>query len=68
MERSDLPIILQAKHIIQVTGLSKSSVYELMKSPDFPLLELNERKLVYRDRFFEWLDSKQRVKVRVNQP
>lgn len=59
MERTDLPIILQAKDVIEVTGLSKSTVYELFKSPDFPLIKLNERKLVYRDRFFEWLDSKQ---------
>lgn len=61
MQRSDLPLILQAKHIIEVTGLSKSSVYELMKSPDFPLIKVNERKLVYRDEFFAWLDSKQQA-------
>ncbi|MED5015954.1 AlpA family phage regulatory protein [Paenibacillus chibensis] len=63
MERSDLPLILQAKDIIQVTGLCKSTVYELMKSPDFPLLKVNVRKLVYRDQFFAWLDSKQQAVV-----
>ena len=59
MERSELPLIMQAKDVIKVTGLSKSTVYEIMKSPDFPLLKVNERKLVYRDAFFAWLDSKQ---------
>lgn len=63
MERSDLPIILQAKDVIKITGLSKTTVYEFMKSPDFPLIKLTDRKLVYRDQFFAWLDSKQQGSV-----
>lgn len=63
MERNDLPLILQAKDLIRITGLSKTTVYELMKSPDFPLIKLNDRKLVYRDQFFTWLDSKQQTPV-----
>lgn len=60
MERSEYPIILQAKHVTEILGISKSTTYEFFNSPDFPLLQLNGRKLVYKDAFFKWLDSKQR--------
>jgi predicted DNA-binding transcriptional regulator AlpA len=60
MERSELPIILQAKHITQMMGWAKSTTYELSNDPKFPALQINGRKLVYREAFFEYLDSKQR--------
>lgn len=63
MERHELPIILQVKHIMQVMGISKTTAYEFFHNPEFPALEVNGRKLVYRDSFFEWLDSKQRKAV-----
>jgi len=62
MERNDYPLVLQAKHVTQILGVAKSTTYELFSSPDFPLLQpLTGRKLVYRDEFFKWLDSKQKV-------
>lgn len=60
MTRDDLPIILNAKHIMQITGFAKSTVFGIMNRSDFPLLEINGRKVCYRDSFFEWLDSKER--------
>lgn len=60
MQKSDYPLILQAKHIREILGISKSGVYELMRLKDFPLLEVNGRKLVYRDSFFNWLGSKEK--------
>lgn len=59
MDRSDLPIVLGARHVTRIMGLSKSATYEIFKQPDFPLLEVNGRKLVYRDSFFKWLDGKE---------
>ncbi|WP_019913194.1 hypothetical protein [Paenibacillus sp. HW567] len=61
MERKDFPIVLQAKHVTEILGVAKSTTYELFASPGFPLLQLNGRKLVYRDSFFEWLDAKQKA-------
>lgn len=60
MEKDELPLILQAKHITAMMGWAKSTTYEMFKAPDFPMLEINGRRLVYRDAFFQWLDSKQR--------
>lgn len=57
-----LPIILQAQHVQRVLGLSKSSTYEIFKQNDFPSIEVNGRKMVNRDKFFQWLDSKRGVR------
>lgn len=59
MERTDYPIVLQVKHLQQILGFSKSTTYEVIKETGFPLLHVNGRKIVYRDSFFQWLDSKQ---------
>lgn len=61
MTREDYPLILQAKHIGQLLGIARSTAYALMSQNDFPLLEIGGRKVCYRDSFFRWLDSKERI-------
>ncbi|QHJ69228.1 helix-turn-helix transcriptional regulator [Planococcus halotolerans] len=58
MDKIDYPIILQIKDIQKILGFSKSTVYEVIKQKDFPLIHINQRKIVYRDEFFSWIDSK----------
>lgn len=58
VNRNDYPIILQIKDIQRILGFSKSTAYEITKEIGFPLLQINKRKIVYRDEFFSWLDSK----------
>ena len=53
----DLPIIMQAKHVQSVLGISKGKTYELMNSSDFPTIYLNKRMVVPKDKFFEWLNQ-----------
>lgn len=65
MQREDYPIVMGVKHIREILGFSKSAAYEVIKEPGFPLLEINNRKIVYRDSFFKWLDSKQRQGAKV---
>lgn len=58
-----LPLILQAKDIQLLLGISKGKTYELMNSRDFPTVFLNKRMIVPRDAFFEWLsEDKRRIK------
>ncbi|MGZ9583834.1 helix-turn-helix transcriptional regulator [Paenibacillus marinisediminis] len=64
MNKTDYPIILQKKHVQEILGFSKSTVYEIFKDPSFPLLEINSRKVVYRDEFFAWLNTKQRNHIK----
>lgn len=56
----DLPIIMQAKHVQSVLGISKGKTYELMNSSDFPTIYLNKRMVVPKDKFFEWLNQDKR--------
>ncbi|MCA1056962.1 helix-turn-helix domain-containing protein [Rossellomorea aquimaris] len=49
------------KDVTKILGFSKSTVYSLSQDPDFPVLQVNNRKVVYRDDFFAWLDSKRKV-------
>jgi predicted DNA-binding transcriptional regulator AlpA len=61
MDRKDYPLILQIKDIQRILGFSKSTAYEITKETGFPLLQINKRKVVYRDEFFSWLDSKRAI-------
>lgn len=61
----ELPIIMQAKHVQSVLGISKGKTYELMNSSDFPTIYLNKRMVVPKDKFFEWLNQdKRKIKRR----
>ncbi len=60
-----LPLILQAKDVQSILGISKGKTYELMNSSDFPTIFLNKRMVVSKDKFFEWLNQdKRKVKRR----
>lgn len=55
-----LPLVLSAKDIQSILGISKGKTYELMNSKDFPTIYLNKRMVVTRDAFFEWLNQDNR--------
>lgn len=55
-----LPLILQAKDIQMILGISKGKTYELMNSLDFPTIYLNKRMVVSKDKFYEWLNQDNR--------
>lgn len=52
-----LPLVLQAKDIQMILGISKGKAYELMNSADFPTIHLNKRMVVSKDGFYEWLNQ-----------
>ncbi len=55
---NELPAILQAEHVIRLTGLSRAKVYaDLFRRPDFPVISIGRRKIVPKQRFLQWLDS-----------
>lgn len=55
-----LPLILQAKDIQMILGISKGKTYEIMNSADFPTIHLNKRMVVSKDKFYEWLNKDSR--------
>jgi hypothetical protein len=53
----ELPAILQADHIISVTGLSRAKIYgDLFKQPGFPVITCGRRKIVPKEAFLRWLE------------
>lgn len=60
-----LPLILHAKDIQKILGISKGKTYEIMNRDDFPTIYLNKRMLVTTSAFFDWLSQdKQKIKRR----
>ncbi len=55
-----LPLILQAKDVQMILGISKGKTYEIMNSSDFPTIYLNKRMVVSKDKFYEWLNQDNR--------
>lgn len=61
----EMPIVLQAKHVQMILGISRGKTYEIMKSSDFPTIYIGKRMVVTREAFFEWLNQdKRKIKRR----
>ena len=61
----NLPLILNAKDVQTILGISKGKTYELMNSKDFPTIYLNKRMVVSREAFWDWLNQdKRKIKRR----
>lgn len=53
----ELPLVLNAKEVAKVLGLSLAGTYELMRHKDFPAKRIGKRIIVPRDEFLEWLKT-----------
>lgn len=53
----ELPLVLNAKEVAKVLGLSRAGTYELMRQKDFPAKRIGKRIIVTRDEFLEWLKT-----------
>ena len=53
----ELPLVLNAKEVAKVLGLSLAGTYELMREKDFPAKRIGKRIIVPRDEFLEWLKT-----------
>ena len=56
-----LPLILDAKKVADILGISLTAAYRLFDRDDFPTIRTGmRRKLVSREAFFNWLKQQQR--------
>lgn len=56
-----LPLVLDAKKVADILGISLTATYRLFDREDFPTIRTGmRRKLVSRDAFFDWLKQQQR--------
>ena len=51
----ELPLFLNATTVAKVLGVSPSSGYELMHEPDFPVLKVDSRMVVPKEKFVKWV-------------
>ena len=56
----DVPMFMTVMDMAAILGVSRASAYELVKEKGFPKLNVvHGRIIIPRDRFFEWLDSRE---------
>ena len=53
----DLPIMLNAKQVQSLLGISRSATYNLLNSEHFPRIRLGSRIVVPREELIKWLDQ-----------
>lgn len=56
---SELPRFMTITNVADCLRISVASAYTLSKQPDFPVVIFNCERRVRRDRFVEWLESKE---------
>lgn len=57
----ELPLVLNAKDVADILGISLTATYRLFDREDFPTIRTGmRRKLVSRDAFFDWLKRQYR--------
>lgn len=56
-------IALNASEVAAVMGVSRPTVYELMRRDDFPVVRIGTRKLVPRAKLEEWLVQQMEVRA-----
>lgn len=52
-----VPVVIDAKTLSKVMGISQSKAYELFRSKDFPCIAIGKRKIVPKDKLIEWLNK-----------
>ncbi|MBR0425675.1 MAG: helix-turn-helix domain-containing protein [Clostridia bacterium] len=62
----DIPLFLDALEIMNVLGLSKTTVYFMLRSDDFPTIEIGSRRMVRKEKLFEWIDAHEKPTAPVN--
>ena len=58
----DVPLFLDASDIAKLLGLSRSNVYEMLRSESFPVITIGNRRIVYKEKLFAWIDSHEACK------
>lgn len=56
--RETLPMLLSANDI-QAMGFTRTMAYNILNCEDVPVVKIGSRKFIQRDKFFNWLDSKE---------
>ena len=58
-----LPMMLSANEI-QSMGFTRTMAYSILNRDDVPVVKIGNRKFIQKDKFFDWLDSRENSKSR----
>lgn len=58
----ELPLILGARDLIRLLGFSRTNVYYMLQANDFPAIVIGKRRLVHKEKLFEWLEQHENKK------
>lgn len=53
----ELPLLLNAKQLSELLGVSDSSVYELIQEDDFPSLRIGKRIVIPKEELRKWISA-----------
>ena len=53
----ELPLLLNAKQLVDLMGVSDSSIYELIQEDDFPSLRIGKRIVVPKEELRKWITA-----------
>lgn len=62
----DIPLFLDALDLMNVLGLSRTTVYFMLRSADFPTIEIGNRRMVRKEKLFEWIEQHEKPVKQVN--
>ena len=60
--KENLPMMLSANDI-QTMGLTRTMAYNILNREDVPVVKIGSRKFIQRDKFFDWLDSREKSEL-----
>ena len=60
--KETLPMMLSANDI-QTMGFTRTMAYNILDRDDVPVVKIGSRKFIQRDKFFDWLDSREKSKI-----
>ena len=63
--KENLPMMLSANEI-QTMGFTRNMAYSILDRDDVPVVKIGSRKFIQRDKFFEWLDSREKSETQNN--
>jgi Predicted transcriptional regulator len=53
----ELPLLLNVKQLVDLMGVSESSIYELFQEDDFPSLRIGKRIVVPKEELRKWITA-----------
>lgn len=53
----ELPLLLSVKQLVDLMGVSESSIYELIQEDDFPSLRIGKRIVVPKEELRKWITA-----------